>query len=218
MLSPGGPAALRLTPPGPRAAAELRALRFWAGGPVVGVLQSSPDGSVLLLERLDPSRSLAGEPVERVAAVAGELVARLALPGPPADVPATADTARALAATAQARWAALGAPGERWWIEAAVAHAITSALAPCREGPSGTSPQVASARPASAGRPWSQAAPASSCHQRGSRRKDSGTSIVCTRCIMRVNGAGHACATCVTVRSQTFDSDATEGNTWGQAH
>ena len=110
VVAQSGAAALRLTPGDARAAAELRALRFWAGAPVVGLLRAEPDGSVLLLERLDASRPLAERPVDEVAATIGGLVHRLALPDPPGDVPSTADAARALVEFGPRRWQTLGRP------------------------------------------------------------------------------------------------------------
>ena len=110
VVAPSGPAALRLTPADARAAAELRALRFWAGAPVVGLLRAEPDGSVLLLERLEASGPLAERPVDEVAATIGDLVRRLALPDPPGDVPSTAEAARALVEDGPRRWQTLGRP------------------------------------------------------------------------------------------------------------
>ncbi len=108
VASDGGPAVLRLTPPDARAAEDLRALRFWADGPVVGVLRASEDGSRLLLERLDPDRSLATRPPDEVAQVLGSLVAALAVADPPADAPSTAGAAAELAEHGRRRWHASG--------------------------------------------------------------------------------------------------------------
>ena len=92
-----GPAVLRLTPPDARAAEDLRALRFWADGPVVGVLRAAEDGSALLLERLDVDLSLATRPPDEVAEVLGGLVAALAVTDPPQDASGTAGAASDLA-------------------------------------------------------------------------------------------------------------------------
>ena len=85
-------------------------MRFWAGAPVVGLLRAEPDGSVLLLERLEASGPLAERPVDEVAATIGDLVRRLALPDPPGDVPSTAEAARALVEDGPRRWQTLGRP------------------------------------------------------------------------------------------------------------
>ncbi|MEO6510094.1 MAG: aminoglycoside phosphotransferase family protein [Nocardioides sp.] len=104
VTSDRGPAALRLTPPGPRAEDDLRALSFWPGDPVVSVLRASADGSVLLLERLDQGASLSAQPPEVVAEVLGGLVARMVVPGPPGDVRSTADEAADLLEHGRRRW------------------------------------------------------------------------------------------------------------------
>lgn len=114
VTAPDGPAALRLTPPGPRAADDLRALRFWSAGVVVSVRRARDDGSALLLERLDADAALTDRPVDEVAEVLGGLAAALAVPDPPADVPSTADAARGLA--------------ERQWPEAVPASVVDRAV------------------------------------------------------------------------------------------
>lgn len=105
-----GPAALRLTPGGADSTADLLALRFWSDGPVVGVLRSSPDGAIKLLDRLDASTSLSSRAPSEIAEVLGGLVGAMAVTGPPEDVPSTTDVALAMAAHGEARWREAGCP------------------------------------------------------------------------------------------------------------
>ncbi|MEP6797490.1 MAG: aminoglycoside phosphotransferase family protein [Lapillicoccus sp.] len=105
-----GPAALRLTPGDAGSAADLRALQFWSGGPVVGVIRASPDGAIMLLDRLDASTPLSTRAPAEIAEVLGGLVAAMALTDPPDDVPSTTDVARAMAAQGLERWLAVGRP------------------------------------------------------------------------------------------------------------
>lgn len=62
---------------------EALALRAWAGRGAVRLLDAREDVGALLLERLDPDRSLAGVPIDRAAKIAGGLLGRLAIPAPP---------------------------------------------------------------------------------------------------------------------------------------
>ena len=54
-------AALRLSPPGDDLALECAALRHWDGRGVVELLDSDEAAGVMLLERLNPSRSLSAQ-------------------------------------------------------------------------------------------------------------------------------------------------------------
>lgn len=128
----GGPAALRLTPADARSADDLRALQFWRGGPVVGVIRSSGDGSTMLLDRLDAAEPLSAQPTSEIAEVLGGLVAALALFSPPEDVPSTTDLALTMAARGVARWRRAGRPVPEAAIHIACARA--RALAPADPG------------------------------------------------------------------------------------
>ena len=105
-----GPAALRLTPGDAGSAADLRALEFWSDGPVVGVIRSSPDGAIMLLDRLDASTPLSTRAPVEIAEVLGGLVGAMATTDPPGDVPSTTDVALAMAAHGRERWHAAGRP------------------------------------------------------------------------------------------------------------
>lgn len=61
---------------------EESALRAWDGNGAVRLLRSSSQDGVLLLERLQPDRSLMGADLLPAAEVAGGLVRRLAIPAP----------------------------------------------------------------------------------------------------------------------------------------
>ncbi|SFQ18949.1 streptomycin 6-kinase [Amycolatopsis arida] len=62
---------------------EPVALAAWRGEGAVRLLANAPEDGVLLLERLDPERTLAGVPVAPATAVAAGLLRRLAVPAPP---------------------------------------------------------------------------------------------------------------------------------------
>ncbi len=130
--SPEGPAALRLTVPGPNAASDVRALRFWGGGAAVAVRRALDDGSVMLLERLDGDRPLSGRPTGEVAEVLGGLVGSLAVGSPPDDVASTADEALDLAERGRSRWHAAGRP-----VPAEVLGAAVGLAAELAEGDPG---------------------------------------------------------------------------------
>jgi len=76
----GQPAVLRLARPEPP---TLDALRRWDGHGSVRLLHANPQGTAVLLERLDAERSLTEVPALRAAAVAGEIARKLALPAGP---------------------------------------------------------------------------------------------------------------------------------------
>ncbi|MFD7311350.1 aminoglycoside phosphotransferase family protein [Promicromonospora sp. NPDC059942] len=76
----GSPAALRLTPPADDTVALSTALEFWRGHGVVGELEADPAAGALLLDRLDPDRSLVREPLDVALAEIGRIARRLAIP------------------------------------------------------------------------------------------------------------------------------------------
>lgn len=106
---------------------EAHALRAWDGQGAVQLLDEDPVSGALLLERLDPARSLATLPVKDALAVAGGLLRRLAIPAPPGfrSLPAVAAT---LCATLPARWEEVGRPFPRATLERACE--LASALGP----------------------------------------------------------------------------------------
>ena len=98
---------------------EVAALRAWDGRGAVRLLAADDSGTVLLLERLDSDRSLAGIDPGTAAELAGRLIRRLAVPGPEG-LPGTAAAAADIAATLPGRQAVLGAPVPAEWADAAV--------------------------------------------------------------------------------------------------
>ncbi|MBN9420348.1 hypothetical protein ABS71_12865 [bacterium SCN 62-11] len=76
--SPAGPAALKLTRVDVETRDEASALRVWGGCGAVRLLESAP--GVLLLERLEAGRSLAGVELELAVREAARLLRRLSVP------------------------------------------------------------------------------------------------------------------------------------------
>jgi streptomycin 6-kinase len=76
-------AVLKLSWPHDEALDEAVALGAWNGRGAVRLLDHDAESYVLLLERLDPARSLNTEPIEEAVTIAGGLLRRLAVAGPP---------------------------------------------------------------------------------------------------------------------------------------
>ncbi|MGK3709544.1 aminoglycoside phosphotransferase family protein [Arthrobacter sp. IK3] len=121
----GSPAVLKLPFPHPEAESETPALQLWSGRGAVRLLDRNPAGSALLLERLDPERSLMQVPVAEAVQAWGGLVRELGIPesGEPewAAIPSAAERAEQLSDELPAEWEALGRPFERWLLEEALA-------------------------------------------------------------------------------------------------
>lgn len=101
--------ALRVCWPEHDLSAEVAALQAWDGHGAVRLVAVHPDGDTMLLQRLDPHRTLRHLPLERAAPVAGRLLAQLAVPAPPG-LPTLTAAAAGFAIRAPARNAALGRP------------------------------------------------------------------------------------------------------------
>lgn len=78
----GEPCALKASRPDHRVTAEAEALQVWNGHGAVRLLEWSSKDNVLLLEGLDPDRSLEAVSLDEVAEVIGRLVRQLAVPAP----------------------------------------------------------------------------------------------------------------------------------------
>lgn len=118
----GEPAALRLAPPGDDVAALSRALRFWRGHGVVEELAADAAHGVLLLERLDPDRSLAREPLDVAITEVGRIARRLAVPavdGVAAGLTHTSDEVAELTPRLREVWERLGRPFDRAVLDVA---------------------------------------------------------------------------------------------------
>lgn len=128
----GTAVALKLSWRDKESADEPRALSTWAGRGAVLLLDSAPADGVLLLERLDSSRTLDDLPLDEAVAIAGGLARRLAVPAPPELTRSLRAEAAELATELPQRWAELGEPFDR--------RLVDDAAAVCRElGPAAES-------------------------------------------------------------------------------
>jgi streptomycin 6-kinase len=118
----GEPAALKLVWTEADAAQEALALAAWGGQGAVRLFQAEPERRALLLERLDPTRTLGALPNGEAFQVAGGLLRRLAVPAP-ARVPRLADVAVELAAALPRRWERAGRPMDSHLVDAACSFA-----------------------------------------------------------------------------------------------
>lgn len=111
--------ALRLTPPGPAVADEIRALRFWDGRGTVKLFAADLAHGATLLELLTARESLADRPVPEAMGELGSMVRRLAVPAPDL-APSTATMAASRSAELEREWR----PPERPFDAALVAEAM----------------------------------------------------------------------------------------------
>lgn len=115
------PCVLRVSGPEVNAVEEVAALRTWNGRGAVRVLEARSDA--MLLERLDPHRSLRTVNLPAALEVAGALIRTLSVPAPPGLRPLV-DVAREYAEGLEARQLALGSPLPAPWLERARTLAI----------------------------------------------------------------------------------------------
>lgn len=94
VLSPRGPAVLKINWPHPEAAHEHLALKRWDGNGAVRLLAADPASWALLLERADAHRDLYSEPLLQACGTIGELLRRLAVPALPQLVRLSDEAAR----------------------------------------------------------------------------------------------------------------------------
>lgn len=88
---------------------EILALQLWRGNGAVQVFDAKPDEGVLLLERLDPARTLENVHIETAIDVSGKLLRRLAIPAP-TDFSRLAEHAEAMSTLMAERWHQLREP------------------------------------------------------------------------------------------------------------
>lgn len=100
-------------------AEQVLALRLWRGMRVVRLVDADLDGGVLLLDRLDHTRSLRGVPLAEAVPVAGELLRELAI-APPPDLRRTSGIAAEQHAGLGAQWERLGRPFARPVLDTAL--------------------------------------------------------------------------------------------------
>ena len=116
---------LKLTWPVERTVDEARALAAWRGHGAVLLLDADPEAGALLLERLDPTRTLNSMDLRAAAQVAGTLLRRLAIPAP-GGVRPLRDVAGDIGASLQVRQERLGHPVPEGWLATAdgLAHEL----------------------------------------------------------------------------------------------
>jgi streptomycin 6-kinase len=102
----GTPAALKVSYPDEESASEAPALAAWDGKGAVRMLRRDDSGAALLLEWLDPERSLFTVPVDEGVEVIGGLLARLHRTTAPAGVARLSDESRRWLETVPRDWAA----------------------------------------------------------------------------------------------------------------
>ncbi|MEV4240214.1 MULTISPECIES: aminoglycoside phosphotransferase family protein [unclassified Nocardia] len=99
---------------------EPVALTAWAGNGAVRLLDSDAEYGALLLERLDPARSLDFEPIDDAVRIISVLLRRLAIPAPPGLSRDLRSEAERLVEELPKDWQRLGAPFPRKMLDAAV--------------------------------------------------------------------------------------------------
>lgn len=120
----GVPAALKVAYPHDEARVERFALRLWDGHGAVRLLESDAGTCSMLLERLDPCRSLQDVPLDTAVEVWGGLTRQLSLT--PDQRPEWQEFDHVAARAEQwsddlpADWEQLGRPFPRWLLEAAL--------------------------------------------------------------------------------------------------
>lgn len=122
----GEPLVLRLAPPADDIAAEVEALRFWAGRGVVRLVDADVESGATLLERLDPSRSAATLPLSDAVPLLATMMRRLAVP-PAATATSTGDLVERRLAELEAEWRGLDQPFDRSVLDVALEHGRTLA-------------------------------------------------------------------------------------------
>jgi len=121
--------ALRLAPPGDDIRSEVRALLMWAGRGTVLLHDAAEDDRSMLLERLDPARSLGALPIDEAVPLLGGIARALAVPVDDA-VPTTRDITAAHVEGFERDWLAAGSPTPRSDLDRALADAEDRASAP----------------------------------------------------------------------------------------
>ncbi len=100
-------------------AAEALALSAWDGRGAVRLLEADPGAGVLLLERLDPRRTLCGLPWPAAAQLAAALLARLATVPAPPGIPLLRQVAREIADSLPGRNERAGGAVPKPYLDAA---------------------------------------------------------------------------------------------------
>ncbi|QIS02032.1 aminoglycoside phosphotransferase [Nocardia brasiliensis] len=114
------PAVLKLTLVTAETRDEPTALAAWRGAGAVRLLDSDPERGVLLLERLDATRTLADAPIGDAVRIISGLLRRLAIPAPPGLGRDLRDEAERWITELPRDWRRLGEPFPRRLLDAAV--------------------------------------------------------------------------------------------------
>jgi streptomycin 6-kinase len=125
----GVPCVLKIAGPEHNAIDEAIALEAWNGNGAARLLEADLDDGALLLERLDPDRTLRSAELATAAEIAGGLIHELAVPAP-AGLPLLADIAAQKPGILRRRQRALGEPVPGRWIDIACGLACDLATDP----------------------------------------------------------------------------------------
>jgi streptomycin 6-kinase len=125
----GVPCVLKIAGPEHNAIDEAIALEAWNGNGAARLLEADRDHGALLLERLDPDRSLRAAGLATAAEIAGTLIHELAVPAP-AGLPLLTDIASQKPDILRRRQSALGDPVPGRWIDIACGLACDLAADP----------------------------------------------------------------------------------------
>jgi streptomycin 6-kinase len=110
---------LRMAPPGPDVADQVRALRFWDGRGTAQLIDADLANGAMLLERLAMHRSLRALPLPEGVTVLGRMMRRLALPAP-AEAPSTASIVKTRIRELEPDWHRLHRPFDRAFLTEAI--------------------------------------------------------------------------------------------------
>jgi len=125
----GVPCVLKIVGPEHNAIDEAIALEAWNGNGAARLLEADRDHGALLLERLDPDRTLRTAELATAAEIAGSLIHELAVPAP-AGLPLLADIVSQKPGILRRRQGALGEPVPGRWIDIACGLACDLATDP----------------------------------------------------------------------------------------
>jgi streptomycin 6-kinase len=125
----GVPCVLKIAGPEHNATAEAIALEAWNGNGAARLLEADRDHGALLLERLDPDRTLRTAELSTAAEIAGSLIHELAVAAP-AGLPLLADIVSQKPGILRRRQGALGEPVPGRWIDIACGLACDLATDP----------------------------------------------------------------------------------------
>src|SRR5580704_13259573 len=125
----GVPCVVKIAGPEHNATAEAIALEAWNGNGAARLLEADRDHGALLLERLDPDRTLRTAELSTAAEIAGSLIHELAVPAP-AGLPLLADIVSQKPGILRRRQRALGEPVPGRWIDIACGLACDLATDP----------------------------------------------------------------------------------------